>query len=70
MPTQIVWGARDEPGFRPVEMKRWQSHLPLHETEVLDDASHSVQEDRPDRLVAAIRRVLERTPRIQQGESK
>ena len=33
----------------------------MHETETIDDASHSVQEDRPDRVVAAIRRVLERT---------
>ena len=33
----------------------------MQETETLDDASHSVQEDRPDRVVAAIRRVLERT---------
>lgn len=60
-PTEIVWGARDEPGFRPIEMQRWQSHLPLHHTEVLDDASHYVQEDRPDCVAAAIRRVLERT---------
>lgn len=61
VPAQIVWGSRDEPGFRPVEMRRWQSHLPLHETCVLEDASHFVQEDRPDRVVTAIRRVIERT---------
>jgi haloalkane dehalogenase len=61
VPAQIVWGARDEPGFRPVEMRRWQSHLPLHETCVLEDAAHFVQEDRPDRVAAAIRRVIERT---------
>jgi len=45
-------------------MKRWQSHLLLHETEVLDDAAHFVQEDRPERVVAAIRRVIERTGRL------
>jgi haloalkane dehalogenase len=60
LPAQILWGARDEPGFRPVEMQRWQRHLPAHETEVLDDASHFVQEDRPDRVIFAICRVLER----------
>ncbi len=60
VPAQILWGRRDGPGFRPAEMRRWQRHLPLHETEVLDDAAHFVQEDRPDRVVAAIRRVLER----------
>lgn len=62
-PTQILWGAKDEPGFRPVEMRRWQSHLRSHRTEVLDDASHYVQEDRPDRVVAAILSVIQRTPR-------
>jgi haloalkane dehalogenase len=35
LPVQILWGGRDEPGFRPIEMRRWQRHLPLHETEVL-----------------------------------
>jgi haloalkane dehalogenase len=61
VPAQILWGTKDEPGFRPVEMHRWQKHLPMNETETLDDASHFVQEDRPDRLIAAIRRVLERS---------
>jgi haloalkane dehalogenase len=61
VPAQILWGRRDEPGFRPVEMHRWQQHFPLHETEALDDAAHFVQEDRPDRLISAIRRILART---------
>jgi haloalkane dehalogenase len=59
--TQIVWGEQDVPGFPAREMRRWQHHLPNHETETLPDAGHSVQEDRPDRVTAAIRRVLERT---------
>lgn len=58
VPTQIVWGTKDEPGFRPQEMARWQQHLKRHEVETLDDASHFVQEDRPDRVAAAIRRVI------------
>lgn len=61
VPTQIVWGARDEPGFRPEELKRWQSNFPFHETEILEDASHYVQEDRPDRVTEAIRRIIVRT---------
>jgi haloalkane dehalogenase len=61
--TQILWGARDRAGF-PVElMDRWRGYLRANETEVLDDASHFVQEDRPDRVIASIRRVLERTTR-------
>jgi haloalkane dehalogenase len=61
VPTQILWGQKDEPGFRPAEMRRWQNFFKMHETEVLGDASHFVQEDRPDRVIAAIRRALERT---------
>lgn len=61
IPARILWGRRDVPAFGPREMQRWQRHFPLHETEVLDDAAHFVQEDRPDRVVAAIRQVLART---------
>lgn len=61
LPTQILWGSKDEPGFRKVELTRWQRHLRLHETEVLGDASHFIQEDRPDRVTASIFRLLERT---------
>jgi haloalkane dehalogenase len=63
LPAQIVWGMHDDPGFPAAEMKKWQSILRLHETEQLKDASHSVQEDRPDRVAAAIRRAIERSSR-------
>jgi haloalkane dehalogenase len=61
LPTQILWGARDSAGFPRELADRWRGHLRASETEVLDDAAHFVQEDRPDRVVASIRRVLERT---------
>jgi haloalkane dehalogenase len=61
LPAQILWGTHDDPGFPLKEMTKWQGYLKMHETETLDDASHSVQEDRPDRVVASIQRVLERT---------
>ncbi|WP_197040115.1 alpha/beta fold hydrolase [Mycobacterium sp. URHB0044] len=61
LPTQILWGAQDSAGFPRELMERWRGYLRANETEVLDDAAHFVQEDRPDRVVAAIRRVLERT---------
>ncbi|MDF2651476.1 MAG: alpha/beta hydrolase [Paenibacillus sp.] len=61
LPAQILWGMKDSAGFPPEEMAKWQGYLKLNETESLDDASHYVQEDRPDRVVASIRRVLERT---------
>jgi haloalkane dehalogenase len=61
LPTQILWGSRDEPGFRQVELQRWQRHLRSHETEILGDAAHFIQEDRPDRVVATLLRLLART---------
>lgn len=61
VPTQILWGKDDAPGFPLSEMQLWQHYLKNHETEVLDDAGHSVQEDRPDRVSAAIRRVIQRS---------
>jgi haloalkane dehalogenase len=61
LPSQILWGKHDDPGFPAKEMAKWQRYFPRAETETLEDASHSVQEDRPDRVVASIRRVLERT---------
>jgi pimeloyl-ACP methyl ester carboxylesterase len=45
----------------PEQMAKWQRYLPMNETEILDDASHYVQEDRPDRVAASIRRVWIRT---------
>lgn len=41
-------------------VKQWQTFFPMNETEVLEDASHYVQEDRPDRVAASIRRLSER----------
>jgi haloalkane dehalogenase len=54
---------KGDTGFPAKEMATWQRYLKLHETETLEDASHTVQEDRPDRVVSSIRRVLERTAR-------
>ncbi len=61
VPTHILWGTKDSGAFPLEEMEKWQRYLTMNETEPLDDASHYVQEDRPDRVVASIRRVLERT---------
>jgi len=61
VPAQILWGKQDVPGFPLSEMERWQRYLGKAEIETLDDAGHSVQEDRPDRVSSAIRRLLERT---------
>ena len=60
LPAQILWGTKDR-GFPPADVAKWQAYLKQQETELLGDASHFVQEDRPDRVAASIRRVLERT---------
>ena len=60
LPVQILWGTKDR-GFPLADVAKWQGYLKQQETELLSDASHFVQEDRPDRVAASIRRVLERT---------
>jgi haloalkane dehalogenase len=61
VPAQILSGTHDDPGFPAKEMAKWQRVFHDQETETLEDASHSVQEDRPDRVAESIRRVLLRT---------
>jgi len=61
IPAEIVWGLKDVPGFPVSEMERWQRYLKNCQSEKLDDAGHSVQEDRPEQVAAAILRILERT---------
>ena len=60
-PAEILWGLKDVPGFPVSVMERWQRYLKDCQPEKLGDAGHSVQEDRPDKVAAAILRVLERT---------
>ncbi|MWC29179.1 alpha/beta fold hydrolase [Paenibacillus sp. MMS18-CY102] len=61
LPAQILWGTQDSAGFPLAQMEKWQRALPLNETEILEDASHYVQEDRPDRVASAIRTLSNRT---------
>jgi haloalkane dehalogenase len=61
LPAQILWGTKDSAGFPLEQMAKWQNYLPMNETEILKDASHYVQEDRPDRVAASIRRILNRS---------
>ncbi|WNQ11063.1 alpha/beta fold hydrolase [Paenibacillus aurantius] len=61
LPAQILWGTKDSAGFPLEQMAKWQKYLPMNETEILEDASHYVQEDRPDRVTASIRKIGNRT---------
>ncbi|WP_201003015.1 alpha/beta fold hydrolase [Paenibacillus glycanilyticus] len=61
LPAHILWGTKDSAGFPLGQMVKWQRYLPFNETEILEDASHYVQEDRPDRVAASIRELMNRT---------
>jgi len=55
VPTQIVWGMRD-PVFVPWFLEEFERRLPNHAPTVrIDDASHFLQDDRPDLITQAIR---------------
>jgi haloalkane dehalogenase len=60
VPTQIVWGMRD-PVFVPWFLDEFERRLPNHAPTVrIEDASHFLQDDRPDLVVQAIRDFLTR----------
>jgi len=53
-PALIVWGDKD-PGFKEPHRRRWERTFPNHRTEILRGASHYIQEDAPDEIVAAVK---------------
>jgi haloalkane dehalogenase len=53
-PALIVWGDKDQ-AFRRPQRLRWERTFPNHRTEILHGASHYIQEDAPDEIVAAIK---------------
>jgi haloalkane dehalogenase len=61
-PVELLWGEQDALFSKQRFDARWRAHFPLAHTERIPDAGHFVQEDRPDRVVAAVLRLLERVP--------
>ena len=59
-PIELVWGMKDFAFGRELFIKRWHSHFPDAPVDRIDDASHFLQEDRPERVVAGIQRALKR----------
>jgi len=53
-PALIVWGDKDQ-AFRRPQRLRWERSFPNHRTEILHGASHYIQEDAPEEIVAAIK---------------
>lgn len=60
-PKTVIWGMRD-PIFRKGALERWKKIYPGIECHELANASHFLQEDDPDEIVAIIRSFLERNP--------
>jgi haloalkane dehalogenase len=52
-PALIVWGDAD-PLFAEPMRRRWETIFPNHRTRILRGASHFIQEDAPDEIVAAV----------------
>jgi cis-3-alkyl-4-acyloxetan-2-one decarboxylase len=64
VPTQLVWGMKD-PVFVPWFLEEFERRLPNHaETIRIPDASHFLQDDRPDLIVDAIRSFMSRPPHL------
>jgi pimeloyl-ACP methyl ester carboxylesterase len=60
-PTLLIWGMRD-PVLPPSVLHHWQRVLPHADTVAIDDASHFLQEDAPEEIVAAIGRFIAAHP--------
>ncbi|MBI3596847.1 MAG: alpha/beta fold hydrolase [Nitrospirae bacterium] len=57
-PVAMIWAKKDAGLGKRKYINRWLSHFPHAKPDELEDASHYIQEDRPDRIVEAIRDVL------------
>jgi pimeloyl-ACP methyl ester carboxylesterase len=57
IPTLLIWGMRD-PVLPPSVLKMWQKKLPNASTVEIEDASHFLQEDAPQRIVFEIEQIL------------
>ena len=59
-PVVMIWAKKDPAFAKPKYINRWLRHFPQAELEILEDASHYLHEDRPDRIIAGIRKILGR----------
>ncbi len=58
-PVEIVWAMKDPVFGKEYYIKRWQSHFPDAHVDRIEDASHYLQEDSPERIASAVERLLE-----------
>lgn len=55
VPVRLVWGMADPAFGREAYLRRWRKLFPDLRVDRVPDASHYVPEDRPDRIVRAVR---------------
>lgn len=60
VPVELAWGTRDPALGRESQLERWRERFPAAGVDRIDDAGHYLQEDRPGRVAAAVRRCLAR----------
>lgn len=59
-PVEMVWAMKD-PAFGTEKfIARWQSYFPGAAVDRVPDANHFIQEDAPERVAAAVRRIVQR----------
>jgi haloalkane dehalogenase len=57
-PVELVWGMQDMAFGNETTIHRWLRYFPAAPVDRIPDAGHYIQEDHPDRVVSAIKRVL------------
>ena len=60
-PTLLIWGMQD-PVLTPPVLGLWQNIYPHAITHEIEDASHFLQEDAPERIVSYIKEFLVKNP--------
>jgi len=60
-PTLLVWGMKD-PVLPELVLRRWQRIYPRAITRELEDASHFLQEDAPERIIGIVEEFLDANP--------
>mgnify|MGYP006431425111 CR=1 FL=1 len=63
-PVQLVWGMKDPAFGNEKYIKHWMEHFPDAGVTKIDDASHYIQEDRPDAIVTGINRIYQQAEPI------
>ncbi len=61
-PIEMVWAMKDPAFGKPPIIAKWQSIFPAVPFDAVPHASHFIQEDAPDRVAAAVRRVVAAVP--------